>query len=160
MTVEEILKYCYDNFEGTILKCGKDEKGVFYNPDNHFIAGVPVLTVDEHDSDKDKESKLERENIYRINMEIGKNTFKRLFHVTPRRIKKSGIDSMNYDFTMLDRLMPHPAAAWLSRVCILNPSKQTFEELKPLINEAYKYAKKMYEQNVRFEKAIYNTITI
>jgi hypothetical protein len=45
--------------------------------------------------------------------------------------------STDYDFAALDRLMPHPAYARQSWVCVLNPSTETFEAVKPLLAEAY-----------------------
>ena len=42
---------------------------------------------------------------------------------------------MEYDFTSSNQLMPHPIYAWMGWVCILNPTEQKFEELKPLIQE-------------------------
>ncbi len=41
------------------------------------------------------------------------------------------------DFTALDRLMPHPAYARQFWVCVLNLRPETFEEVKPLLAEAY-----------------------
>jgi hypothetical protein len=42
-----------------------------------------------------------------------------------------------YDFTVLDQLLPHPVYAPQSWVCVLNPSAETFERLRPLPAEAY-----------------------
>lgn len=32
MTPDEILKYCLDEFEGTVLVSSWGERGIFYNP--------------------------------------------------------------------------------------------------------------------------------
>ncbi len=42
-----------------------------------------------------------------------------------------------YDFTALDRLMPHPVYGRNHFVCVLNPSDSTFESIKPLLEEAH-----------------------
>ncbi len=41
------------------------------------------------------------------------------------------------DYAALDRVMPHPVYAAQSWVCVLNPSPETFEAIKPLLAEAY-----------------------
>ncbi|RDY33030.1 DUF6194 family protein [Lachnotalea glycerini] len=51
-----------------------------------------------------------------------------------------------YDFTELDKILPHPVYAWMGWICILNPSKDSFEELKPFLQEAYSYAKEKYSK--------------
>lgn len=53
---------------------------------------------------------------------------------------------MNYDFTTLDKILPHPVYAWMAWICALTPSEQTFEELKPYIQEAYEYAKEKFKK--------------
>ena len=53
---------------------------------------------------------------------------------------------MDYDFTKTDRIIPHPVYAWMGWLCVLNPSNKTFEKLKPLIDEAYEYAKEKYRK--------------
>jgi Family of unknown function (DUF6194) len=45
-----------------------------------------------------------------------------------------------HDFTALDVLMPHPVYGQNHWVCVLNPSNATFEDIKPLIDEAYRVA--------------------
>lgn len=44
------------------------------------------------------------------------------------------------DFTVLDRLLPHPVYGRNHFVCVLNPSDATFEALKPHLAEAYAIA--------------------
>ena len=45
-----------------------------------------------------------------------------------------------WDFTVVDKLMPHPVYAWMAWVIVLSPGRQTFENLKPLIEESYRLA--------------------
>lgn len=51
---------------------------------------------------------------------------------------------MQYDFTIIDKIIPHPVYAWMGWICSLNPSEKTFNELKLYIQEAYEYAKEKY----------------
>lgn len=125
-----------------INSCG--EKGIFYNPGKKLKRGVYVLTIKEKDGENDRASNLSREEIYRVNLGVRKNTFTALFGKTPKRPLKGGIVEMDYDFTEIDRLLPHPVYAWMSWICILNPSEKSFEKIKPLIFEAYECAKEKY----------------
>lgn len=146
MTPDEILQYCLENLEGTVLVNSWGEKGIFYNPYNTLKRGVYILTLKEKDGENDKSSNLDRENIYRVNMGLRKNTFVNIFGDIPKRPAKGGVVEMEYDFTSSNQLMPHPVYAWMGWVCILNPTEQSFEELKPLIQEAYEYAKEKFKK--------------
>ncbi len=146
MTPDHILDYCLEHFEGTVLMESWGEKGIFYNPDHVLKRGVYLLTVKEKDGNNDKGSDLDRENIYRVNLGIRKNTFSQLFGTVPARPSAGGIVDMDYDFTALDQMLPHPVYAWMAWICVLNPSLQTFEELKPYILEAYEYAKEKFKK--------------
>ena len=108
--------------------------------------GVYILTVKEKDGDNDKGSGLNRENVYRVNLGIRKSTFAELFGAIPKRPPAGGVVDMDYDFTVLDEILPHPVYAWMAWICALNPSEQTFEELKPYIQEAYEYAKEKFKK--------------
>lgn len=141
---EQILAYCLDNLDGTVLAESWGEKGIFYNPNGVLKRGVYVLTVKEKDGENDKASGLDREGMYRVNLGVRKNTFLEMFGTVPKRPKKGGAADMPYDFTETDKILPHPVYAWMSWICALNPSEETFEKLKPLIREAYEYAKEKY----------------
>ena len=146
MTTEEILNYCLENFDGTVLVESWGEKGIFYNPGHVLKRGVYILTVKEKNGDNDKGSDLDRDDVYRINLGIRKRTFTELFGAIPTRPSAGGIVDMDYDFTALDKILPHPVYAWMAWVCVLNPSEQTFEEMKPYIQEAYEYAREKFKK--------------
>ena len=47
-------------------------------------------------------------------------------------------DGGDWDFTALDRIMPHPVYARQFWICVLNPSPSTFHQVvQPLLAEAY-----------------------
>ena len=146
MNPNEILQFYLENLEGTVLINSWGEKGIFYNPDNILKRGVYILTIKEKDGENDKSSNLNRENIYRINIGIQKNTFINMFGEIPKRPQKGGIVDMEYDFTLTDKIMPHPVYAWMAWICCLNPTKKTLDKLNPLIKEAYEYAKEKYKK--------------
>lgn len=146
MRSDEIIQYCLANLEGTVFVNSWGEKGIFYNPDNTLKRGIYILTVKEKDGENDKGSDLNRENVYRVNLGVRKNTFVEMFGKIPARPGKGCIVNMKFDFTSLDKIIPHPVYAWMGWICCLNPSLETFEKLKPLIQEAYEYAIEKYRK--------------
>jgi len=144
MKPDEILKYCLDHLEGSILVESGGEKGIFYNPGHALKRGVYILTVKEKDGDNDKGSNLDRPGIYRVNLGVRKGTFIKLFGAVPKRPGAGEIVEMDYDFSVTDQILPHPVYAWMSWLCVLNPAEDTFEALKPYIQEAYEYAKEKF----------------
>lgn len=68
---------------------------------------------------------------------VSRETFGKLFGHPP---SDDSAMSIGYDFAALDRLMPHPAYGRQSWVCVLNPSPETFEAVKPLLAEAHSRA--------------------
>lgn len=145
MRIDDILKYCLDNLEGTVLVESFGEKGIFYNPNNLLKRGVYILTIKEKDGDNDKSSNLDRDGIYRVNIGVRKSTFIKLFREIPKRPSAGEFVDMDFDFSSLNQILPHPVYAWMSWICVLNPSLQTFETLKPLIKESYEYSKEKFK---------------
>lgn len=144
MTPDEILKYCLERLDGTVLVNSWGERGIFYNPGGRLKRGIYILTVKEKDGEHDKSSRLDRKDVYRVNLGLRKGTFTQMFGPMPKRPDKGGVVDMDYDFSSVDTLLPHPVYAWMGWICVLNPSQERFEELKPLIQEAYEYAKEKY----------------
>ena len=146
MKPEEILEYCMENLEGSVLVESWGEKAIFYNPGRALKRGVYILTVKEKAGNNDRGSKLNRPGIYRVNLGVRKETFVKLFGAVPQRPGAGGIVEMDYDFSTVDRFLPHPVYAWMGWLCVLNPSEKTFEDLKPYIQEAYEYAKEKFSK--------------
>ncbi len=149
MTPDEVLGYCLDTLEGTVLVNSWGERGIFYNPGGRLKRGVYVLTVKEKDGENDKSSGLDREGIYRVNLGVRRESFCGMFGALPPRPGKGGVVAMAYDFSAQNVLLPHPVYAWMGWICVLNPSRERFEELKPLIREAYGFAREKFEKRVR-----------
>lgn len=146
MESEEILNYCLEHLEGTVSVSSWGEKGIFYNPDNRLKRGIYILTIKEKDGENDKGSNLDRDGIYRVNLGVRKQIFINMFNTIPKRPAKGCVVDMDYDFTETNRIIPHPVYAWMGWLCVLNPSNKTFGKLKPLIDEAYEYAKEKYRK--------------
>ncbi|OEH84167.1 hypothetical protein BHU72_12225 [Desulfuribacillus stibiiarsenatis] len=145
----EIMNYCLENFPGTKRAMNWGEEGIFYNPDGALKRGIYLLTFKDKDGANDRSSNLSRENVYRLNIGIRKETFIRLFGHVPARPSAGNIVDMPYDFTGLDTIMPHPIYAWMSWICVINPSAATFERLKPFMEESYHYALEKYKRSIK-----------
>jgi hypothetical protein len=146
LKANDIIEYCLSTLEDVVLVDSWGEKGIFYNPNNALKRGVYVLTIKDKDGDHDKSSMLYRDNVYRVNVGLKKATFLQRFHTLPKRPNAGEIVAMDFDFTALDVIMPHPVYAWMGWVCLLNPSRQTFEAFIPLIQESYAFAKEKFSK--------------
>ena len=84
-----------------------------------------IVTTDEHDMGTP--SNLARPGVFRLNVGVGRDTFERL------------VGSMvEPDYAALDQVLPHPVYARQRWIAILNPSRETFDQVvKPLLSEAY-----------------------
>jgi len=84
-----------------------------------------IVTTDEHDMGTP--SDLARPGVFRLNIGVGKATFERLVGAMA-----------DPDYAALDTILPHPVYAKQRWLCILNPSRATFDSIvKPLITEAH-----------------------
>jgi hypothetical protein len=140
----DIIDYCLSHFEDVVLVDSWGEKGMFYNPNKTLKRGVYVLTIKEKDGDNDKSSMLNRENIYRINIGLKKETFIQKFKYIPKRPVAGETVKMDFDFTAVDTIMPHPVYAWMGWICVLNPTQKTLQEFELLIKESYEFAKEKF----------------
>ena len=103
----------------------------FYNPQDgtpkdHRFPFATLVTGDEHDQFSD----LSRPGVFRLNVGVSKQTFRSLFPA----------GEAAHDFTALDKIMPHPVYGKMYWVCVLSPTPETFERVKPLLAEAYETA--------------------
>ncbi len=137
---EDVINYCLNNLPDTVLVRSWGEDSIYYNPERKLIRGIYVLTVKEKDGDNDSASNLNRPGMFRVNTGITKESFQRMFGSIPKRPAAGCVVDMDFDFTQTDQIMPHPVYAWMAWVCVLNPSRNTFDSFIPLINESYTLA--------------------
>ena len=113
-----------------------------YDPDGNLPPNrqLPFATLVTGD-DYDNVSNLSRPSVYRLNIGVSKKTFLSLLGSLPPRPGPNGIIGAGYDYTALDKLMPHPVYGRMNWVCILNPSDAKFRSVvQPLLTEAYQIA--------------------
>jgi hypothetical protein len=142
MDQDAIIQYVADTFVGVEIQRPTDGPGagdtfMFYDPQRNIdpTRRLPFCTIVTKDyGDFDSSSNLNRPDVFRLNIGVSRDTFQALFGYLPNEARAHADD---YDFAALDRLMPHPSYAQQSWVCVLNPSSETFEAVKPLLDEAY-----------------------
>ncbi|WP_437332595.1 DUF6194 family protein [Sorangium sp. So ce394] len=151
-----IARYIADTFAGVDVE--RPEAGgsapelawgdtfFIYDPERnlepkHRFPFATIVTKDY--GDFDRASNLDRPGVFRLNIGVGKDTYRALFGAPPPAPGQAGAESLanaGHDFTALDRIMPHPVYAPQSWVCVLNPSDATFEAVRPLLADAYELA--------------------
>lgn len=128
-----ITRYLTDTFDDVQLQGIEGWTFFFYGTDRF----MPFATLGTQDDAYDRASDLNRASVFRLNVGVGKATYRALFGPEAPRAGADGIVETGHDFTALDRIMPHPVYAPQSWICVLNPSAATFEAVKPLLAEAY-----------------------
>lgn len=142
MDQEAIIQYVIDAFAGVDIERptggpGAGDTFFYYDPrrDRDRSRTLPFATIVTKDYEGwDTASNLNRPGVFRLNIGVGRDTFRALFGQPPTADPATNSD---YDFAALDRLLPHPTYAQQWWVCVLNPSPATFETVKPLLADAY-----------------------
>ena len=142
MDEDGIRRYIAATFPGVDVQVESEENGApeiawgdtffIYDPERSFEGArrFPFATIVIKDyGDFDDKSQLDRPGVFRLNIGVSKETFANLFG-----------EGGDHDFAQLDRPMPHPVYGPNHWVCVLNPGDSTFEELTPLLHEAYDIA--------------------
>jgi hypothetical protein len=125
MDEASITQYIRDTFAGVDVLVASGATFFFYDPTRMFPFAT-IVNTDEHDTASD----LNSPSVFRLNIGVSKQTYGTLF----------GSADASHDFTALDRLMPHPVYGKMYWVCVLNPSAETFQAVRPLLAEAYELA--------------------
>ena len=145
MDQDAIIQYVTDTFTGVEVVRPTDGPGAgdtffIYDPQHNLDPKrqFPFATIVTKDyGGFDEASHLHRPEVFRLNIGVSRDTFSALFG---HPASEDSTRSAGYDFAALDRLMPHPAYAPQAWVCVLNPSPETFETVKPLLAEAHSRA--------------------
>lgn len=130
MTDAEMAQYICETFPGVETSTNFGYTFFFYGSD-HML---PFATMISSDNEYDRVSNLDRPGVYRLNIGVSKPTFVSLFGA-------GKIDPAQYDYTAIDRIMPHPDYHPQSFICVLSPSPATFERVRTFLAEAYELAR-------------------
>jgi hypothetical protein len=101
-------------------------------PDEKF----PFATMIDRDDAWDNLSKLDRGGLFRLNIGLGRDTFRAMFG-PPAEVEGKG-----FDYAALDTLFPNPLYHRQHFVSVINPSDATYARLLPLLDEAHDIAAK------------------
>jgi hypothetical protein len=142
MDQEAIIQYIQETFEGLdILRptdgVGAGDTFIYYDPrrDLDPARRLPFATIVVKDyGEYDNSSQLDRPGVFRLNIGVGRDAFRDLFGYAPGEEPPPGTA---YSYAAFDQIMPHPLYAAQSYICVLNPSSETFEAVKPLLAKAY-----------------------
>lgn len=140
MTDTEIAQYILDTFPDVETTENFGYKFFFYGAERM----LPFATLIAADNAYDRASDLNRPGVYRLNIGVSRETFRALFG-------SDKPDVSQYDFTTLDRIMPHPDYAPQNWICVLSPTRATLEKVKEFLEEAYEIARARSERKVRSE---------
>lgn len=146
MTPTDITDEICQRFAGVVPKASWGETALFYNPGQLLANGVYFCTLKQHDGANDKASALDRTGVYRVAIGLSPACYARLFGAKPARPLKGGCVATGHDFTVLNVLTPHPVYAWMGWAQILNPNRERFEEILPLIGEAHGIAMEKFKK--------------
>jgi hypothetical protein len=149
----EVTRYITQTLEGVDVLVASKESGApeiawgdtffFYDPGRDMPPDrrMPFATIVTKDyGDFDRASNLDRPSVFRLNIGVARDTYRRLFGPHPPKPAEGQPIATGHDFAALDVLLPHPIYAPQSWICVLNPSQVTFEELRPLLSEAHALA--------------------
>ena len=128
MDENSIIQFCEDAFRTLQIAESNGNYFLYHGPDGvvpeKTFPFATLVTSDAYDAFSD----LNRPSVFRLNVGVARETFRTLF----------GEAEASHDFTALDRVMPHPVYGKMFWVCVLNPSRATFESaVRPLLEEAY-----------------------
>ncbi|MCW8127821.1 DUF6194 family protein [Microbulbifer halophilus] len=149
MQKEEIADYIVDRYQGLVAVNAWGEQSFFYNPEGKLPWGVYFATLKDKDGDNDRASGLGRTGVFRFNFGISKPSYEKALGERPSRPVAGGVVDTGHDFTRLNTLLPHPVYGWMSWVGILNPDREVFRDLQPLLNESYELVVGKYRKRVK-----------
>jgi hypothetical protein len=147
MDETSIIRYITDTFEGTETVTANGDFYFFLDPEHKFPFAT-LVTNDMHD----QVSNLARPSVFRLNIGVGKETFRSLFGSQRPSADVAAVVDSTYDYTAFDQLMPHPVYGRMYWVCVLNPSSEMFQTvIQPLLAEAYERDRSKHAKRVAHE---------
>lgn len=141
MDPDAITRYIVETFDGVDVVAASGDAFFFYDsgdgtqPDRRFPFAT-LVTGDRYD----QASNLDRPGVFRLNIGVSPKTFRSLFGSPPAGTDGAEGAAAGFDFTTLDRIMPHPVYGQMFWVCVLNPGEAGFQNVRPLLAEAYERA--------------------
>jgi hypothetical protein len=119
--------------------------------DRFFTVGPdrrqPFATIVEHDVPGfDEASQLDRPGVFRLNLDLGRAAFERLFGFPPKDFEAHRDE---FDYARLDSFMPHPGYALYGFGSIVMPGPHLLPEIDRLLAIAHGRAADRHDRAVR-----------
>jgi hypothetical protein len=106
-----------------------------YDPDGDAPRRMPFATIVTKDYEGfDTASNLDRPDVFRLNIAVGRTAFEELVGYPPAAHADR---SARVDHTVIDELIPHPAYAAQAWVAIINPGEATAALACSLLTDAH-----------------------
>lgn len=143
MTPETITDDIIARFASVQVASAYGDRFFYFNPDTETRSELYFATLKTTDDHYDSRSSLARLGAFRLNIAVGAAAFQQLFGrlADVARADEEG----RYDYAVVNELFPHPLYSGAGWVCILNPTKQTYQAVvAPLLSGAYERAVKQY----------------
>ncbi len=132
MSLQAIEQYITEQLPNVTTLDSFGYKFFFYETDQV----LPFTTIAASDNEYDRISNLDREGVFRVNIGVSKDTYNKLFAAI-----KTG-----WDYTELNRFMPHPDYAAQYFICVLNPEGEQLVQTIKFIEEAHLVAKNRFDR--------------
>jgi hypothetical protein len=154
MTAEEIIAFV-TSLPGVAAVTASETNGApeaawgdsffFYDPEDDAASRrMPFATIVTQDYDGwDTASDLNRPGVFRLNIAVGRTAFEQLTGYPPG---EHDAQAVRFDYTALDRLLPHPAYAAQGWVAILNPGEATAGQARSLLTDAHALAVQRHDR--------------
>jgi hypothetical protein len=125
-TADQVTAYIVATYPDTDVISAMGATFFSCDAETHWPNFATIVTTDEHD--EGHPSNLDaRSGLYRLNIGVGTKTFQSLV---------GGMADPEY--AALDRILPHPTYARQHWICIVSPTRHTFDStVKPLLAEAH-----------------------
>jgi Family of unknown function (DUF6194) len=109
---------------------------MFYDPDDDEAdRQMPFATIVTKDyAGFDTASNLNRPNVFRLNIAVGRAAFQAVLGYPPAAHADHHAD---VDHAVADRVLPHPVYAVQGWVSIVNPGEATTEQARALLTDAH-----------------------
>ncbi|MGH2941242.1 MAG: DUF6194 family protein [Solirubrobacteraceae bacterium] len=154
MTADEIIRLV-TSMPGAVAVTASEAGGApesawgdtffFHDPDgDEANRRMPFATLVITDYDGfDTASNLNRPDVFRLNIGVGRELFTELIGHSPAAHAAHQAD---YDYAALDRVLPHPVYASQSWVCVLNPGAASSARARALLSEAHRRARERHQR--------------
>jgi hypothetical protein len=117
----------------------------YYAPDGVVPATQPFATIVTKDYPGEPSSGLDRPGAYRVNVNAGKEPFRRLTGHEPRGPADPSTEPV-HDPTAVDVVMAHPVYGELGWLAVVDPGPRTDVVVRELLETAYRLARTRFER--------------